>query len=95
MISTAKPDAQAVSDVGAIAQQVFAMPDAQATAALFGQTFRFANGDVESRLNATNAAAPAPKVQLDPEKAARLTAVASKITKDGLDFFLVNGAPPR
>ncbi len=95
VISTAKPDAQAVNDVGAIAQQVFAMPDAQATAALFGQTFRFANGDVESRLNATNAAAPAPKVQLDPEKAARLTAVSSKITKDGLDSFLVNGAPAR
>ena len=93
VISTAKPDAQAANDVGAIAQQVFAMPDAQPTAALFGQTFRFANGDVESRLNATNEAAPAPKVQLDPEKAARLKAVASKVTKDGLDFFLVNGAP--
>jgi hypothetical protein len=93
VISTAKPDAQAANDVGAIAQQVFAMPDAQETAALFGQTFRFANGDVESRLNATHEAAPAPKLQLDPEKAARLKAVASKITKDGLDSFLVNGAP--
>jgi hypothetical protein len=91
-ISSASGDTNAANDVGAVAQQAFRLPENADAASIFGQKFRFTNETVESRMNSTLQAAPAEKVQLDPEKTAKLKAVVSKITKDGLDSYLVNGA---